>query len=96
MIRIVIEYALLFLLPSMAYVAYIAFVRNDWPGLGQVLAEAPLLKLFASGSALILAAVMLFSTYSGHRPRESYTPPAFENGKVEPGHGADGAPSGAR
>lgn len=89
MIRIVIENLFFFLLPTMAYITYIAFRRNDWPGLWQVLRDAPLVSLFVTGAVLMFATFILFSTATGHRPGESYTPPAYSGGKLVPGHGTN-------
>jgi hypothetical protein len=86
MIRVLIENILIFLLPAMSYVAWVAFKRDTWPGLGVVLNEAPLVKLFAIGAGLMLTALIAFSSTSGGRPGEAYQPPIFKDGRVEPGH----------
>lgn len=90
MSRIVLENLSLFLLPTLAYLVYIAFKTDDWPGLWQVLSKAPLLKLFAAGAILMVSALFIFSSSSGHKPGEAYTPPSYHDGRVEPGHGASG------
>lgn len=89
MIRIVLENLFFFLLPTLAYVTYIAYRRNDWPGLWRVLREAPLVPLFVTGALLMIATLMVFSTASGHRPGDAYTPPSYHDGQVIPGHGAN-------
>ena len=89
MIRIVIENVFFFLLPSLLYLAYIAFIRNDWPGVGAVVRAAPLLKLFALGAALMLSSLFIFSSKSGHDPREQYTPPSYSDGTLKSGNGND-------
>ncbi|MCB1483902.1 MAG: hypothetical protein KDJ17_03320 [Hyphomicrobiaceae bacterium] len=89
MIRIVLENLFLFLLPTLAYLSYIAYQRNDWPGLWKVLAEAPLVQLFVTGAFLMIATLLAFSSASGHRPGEAYTPPSYQDGKLLPGHGAN-------
>lgn len=86
MIRIVIENIFVFLVPTIAYVAWIAFMRNDWPGLGQVLRDAPLLKLFLLGAVLMFATLVTFSTRSRNAPGEAYVPPSVQDGKLQPGH----------
>lgn len=88
MMRIVIENIFFFLLPTLLYVAWFAYTENSWPGLGHVIKQAPLGKLFVSGAVLMLATLMLFSTRSGNRPGEAYVPPSFEGGKLQPGHRA--------
>lgn len=87
MIRIVMENVFFFLLPTLLYLTYTAFKRNDWPGLWTVLREAPLVQLFAAGAALMIATLIALSSTSGHKPGEAYTPPSFEGGKLAPGHG---------
>lgn len=89
MIRIVLENTFFFLLPTIAYLVYVAFKRDDWPGLWPVLKEAPLPQLFVSGAALMVATFIAFSSTSGHKPGEAYTPPSYRDGKVEPGHGTE-------
>lgn len=89
MIRIVIENMFFFLIPTLLYLAYIAFIRNDWPGLRAVIRDAPRLKLFAAGAALMMAALAAFSTKSGHDPREAYTPPSYSDGTLNSGNGSD-------
>lgn len=93
MIRIVIENLFIFLLPTILYVGWVAFRRNDWPGLFTVLRNAPLVYLFISGAAMMLIALLAFSTRTGHKPGEGYVPPSFDGGKFQPGHSAPPAPA---
>lgn len=86
MIRIVIENLFVFLVPTLAYIAWVAFVRNDWPGLWQVLRNAPLAALFVTGAALMLATLVAFSSKSRNSPGEAYVPPVLQDGKLKPGH----------
>jgi hypothetical protein len=87
MIRIVIENIFFFLLPTFAYVAWVAFKTDEWPGLPAVLRAAPLLGLFAAGMALMLTTLIAFSfTSTGGKPGESYEPPSYKDGHVVPGH----------
>ena len=86
MIRIVLENIFFFLLPTLLYVVYVAFKRNDWPGLWAVLKAAPLVKLFALGAALMIGTLVLLSSKTGHRPGEGYTPPSYSDGKLDPGN----------
>lgn len=96
MIRIVIENVFVFLLPTLVYIGWIAFVRNDWPGLGTVLKEAPLVRLFILGALLMLTTLVLFASGHRNKPGQSYVPPTFDDGKLNPGHAADPAPQDAR
>lgn len=95
MIRIVFENVLLFLLPTLLYVAYIAVMRATAPdgsatesGTAQrgILDDAPLLYLFAAGVGLVLVMLIAFGSTSGGKPNESYTPPSIKDGHIEPGH----------
>lgn len=61
MIRIVIENAVIFFTPAVLYVAWIAFVKRDWPGLGAVLRNAPLVKLFIAGAVLMLGTLFIIA-----------------------------------
>lgn len=88
MSRIVIENIFFFLLPTLVYVAWVAYSENEWPGLGSVLSRAPLLKLFLAGGALMLTTLVLLSTRSGNDPHSVYVPPGIENGQLQPGHRA--------
>jgi hypothetical protein len=92
MIRIVIENIFVLLVPTLSYIAWIAFVRNDWPGLGSVLRTAPLLNLFLLGGALMLATVAMVSTRTRNLPGEGYVPPSIQNGTLQPGHSVPKSP----
>jgi hypothetical protein len=94
MMRIVIENVLLFLLPTLVYLAYAVVTReratNDpatgvstqQPGL---LDDAPLLYLFAAGVFLVIATLVMFGSNSGGKPDQAYHPPVIKDGRVEPG-----------
>ena len=89
MTRIVLENIFFFLMPSLAFVAWQAFKRDTWPGLGVILSEAPLMRLFLLGGTLMLATLATFALLSpstGGRPGDAYTPPVFKDGHVQPGY----------
>jgi len=86
MIRIVIENILLFLLPTIVYVAYVYMTRDEKPGATRVLDDAPLVWLFLAGAILMLVTLITFGSMSGGKPGQTYTPPAFKDGHIEPGH----------
>jgi hypothetical protein len=44
------------------------------------------MQLFALGTAMILTALIVFSSRSGNTPDESYVPPLVQDGKLQPGH----------
>lgn len=96
MIRIVIENIFVFLIPTLVYIGWIAFVRNDWPGLYNVLRDAPLVRLFVLGALLMLTALTVFSSREHNKPGQTYVPPTFENGTLKPGRAADPEPSGEK
>ncbi len=86
MIRIVIENILLFLLPTIVYVAYVYMTRDEKPGATRVLDDAPLVWLFLAGAILMLVTLITFGSMSGGKPGQTYTPLAFKDGHIEPGH----------
>jgi hypothetical protein len=86
MIRIVIENIFFFMLPTVLYLAWVAFTENEWAGLPTVIRQAPLLRLFVAGAALMLATLVTFSSRSHNGPHDVYVPPSIEDGKIEPGH----------
>lgn len=88
MIRIVLENVLLFLLPTLAYVAYVMLRRRagDKKSAQDVLDEAPLVWLFAAGAILMMVGVAYFATTSGGKPGQGYEPPVYRDGKIVPGH----------
>lgn len=85
MIRVVIEFTLLFLLPSVLYVSYMYVVHRGAPGHDRVIEEAPFGWLAAAGAALVLLTLVVFSTFSDGEPGQGYEPPRLENGRIEPG-----------
>ena len=86
MIRIVVENIFFFMLPSVFYIAWVAFKEDEWSGLSEVIRKAPLLRLFAAGAALMLLTLVVLSSRSYNDPRDVYVPPAMDGGKIDPGH----------
>ncbi|MBA2126909.1 hypothetical protein DLM45_11860 [Hyphomicrobium methylovorum] len=86
MSRIVIENIFFFMLPTVAYIAWVAFKDDEWAGIGAVLRRAPLLRLFVAGAALMLATLVTFSSRSHNNPQDVYVPPSVQDGKLTPGH----------
>ncbi|KAB2941392.1 MAG: DUF6111 family protein [Hyphomicrobium sp.] len=86
MIRIVAENILLFLLPTIVYVAYVYMTREERPGAMRVLDDAPLLWLFVAGAALVIITLASFGSVTGGKPGQVYTPPSLKDGRIEPGH----------
>lgn len=94
MIRVVIENLLLFLLPTLIYVAYMLYLRSkaearDEDGkmrpVATLLDDAPLLWLFIGGALIVIVVLATFGTTSGGKPGEHYTPGVFRDGKIQPG-----------
>jgi hypothetical protein len=52
----------------------------------RVLNDAPLLWLAASGTILLIVVLVAFGKTSGGRPDQTYSPPVFKDGKIQPGH----------
>jgi Family of unknown function (DUF6111) len=88
MIRIVLENVLLFLLPTLAYLGFMALRRRagNRQSAQDVLDEAPLVWLFAAGAILMMVGVAYFATSSGGKPGQGYQPPIYRDGRVVPGH----------
>lgn len=95
MIRVMIENLLLFLLPTVLYLAY-RFVQRSRAqgemqsaaskGLQQDINDAPFLWLFAAGAGLVLATLIAFSSTDSGKPGQTYYPPEIKDGKLIPGH----------
>jgi hypothetical protein len=86
MIRIVAENILLFILPTVVYVAYVYMTREEKPAAMRVLDDAPLIWLFVAGAALVVIVLVSFGSVTGGKPGQVYTPPSFKDGRIEPGH----------
>jgi Family of unknown function (DUF6111) len=86
MIRIVAENVLLFLLPTIVYVAYVYMTREEKPGAARVLDDAPLMWLFLAGALVVVATLLTFGSVSGGKPGQAYVPPILKDGRIEPGH----------
>ncbi|WP_295557114.1 DUF6111 family protein [uncultured Hyphomicrobium sp.] len=94
MIRTVIENLLLFLLPTLLYVAWVMIRRyreapQDEEGASsraatRVLDDAPLLWLFASGALLVIITLAAFGSSSGGKPGQHYAPSILKDGKIQP------------
>lgn len=83
--RIVVENILLFLLPTLIYIAYVYMTREEKPGATRVLDDAPLIWLFAAGAALVIATLATFGSISGGKPGQTYIPTVLKDGRIEPG-----------
>jgi hypothetical protein len=86
MLRIILENILLFLLPTAAYAAFVYMTREERTGAARVLDDAPFVWLFVAGLCIVLVVLATFGSITGGKPGQVYTPPAFKNGHIEPGH----------
>lgn len=90
MLRLVIENIILFLLPSVAYFAYVYLRRSDTQGASgnnkDLWDDAPLIWLMLAGAVLMLGVTLTFATFKGGDPGQKYVPPAVIDGKLVPGH----------
>jgi hypothetical protein len=86
MIRVVIENILLFLLPTLVYVAYVLLTRTSASSAGAVISDAPLIWLFIAGALLVGATLVYYASITpGGSPGAVYTPPHMKDGQIEPG-----------
>lgn len=85
MMRVIAENLFLFLLPSLVYLAYMSLASPDAKSPGRVIADAPLIGLFAAGALFVLATLVVFGSSQGGKPGQGYQPPALRNGGIEPG-----------
>jgi hypothetical protein len=88
MIRIAIELILLFLVPTVAYLGYALLMRPGRPA-GEVVSEAPLVRLGLAGAALVLGTLTYYGVTTDiikGSPNQTYTPARIKDGKIEPGH----------
>jgi hypothetical protein len=86
MIRWAIESIILFFLPTLIYVGYVWLRRPDEMTGRDVLAEAPILWLTATGAILVVLVMIVFGSIEGGKPGEGYEPPVYKDGKIIPGH----------
>jgi hypothetical protein len=86
MIRIVIENLLLFLAPTLLYLAFVYIKRREHTTASAVMSDAPIVWLCAAGAALVVITLVVFGSTSGGRPGQGYEPPSMHDGKIEQGH----------
>lgn len=86
MIRLIIENLLLFLAPTLIYLAWVWLTRDTGKDGSELWAEAPFVWLAAAGAALVVVTIIAFSTTGGNRPDHGYEPPTMKDGKLVPGH----------
>jgi hypothetical protein len=101
MLRLVVENILLFLLPTVFYVAYAMLRRHLDDGsqhadqatgatsaganVGNILNDAPFIWLALVGAGLVFAVLLLFGSVSPSNPNGTYEPAVYKDGKIVPG-----------
>lgn len=83
MLRIALIDVLLFLLPFLAYAAYMIWVKGVAPA--NVVNNAPLFWLLAAGFGLLFVVMATLVQFSGGERGGTYHPPVIEDGVVKPG-----------
>ena len=89
MMRIVIENALLFLLPTVLYLAYVLLATDTTDATTgqrkqplQMLDEAPLVWLFAIGLLIMVATLLAFGTLQDQSIDKPYEPAIYKDGRI--------------
>jgi Family of unknown function (DUF6111) len=83
MLRIALIDILLFLLPFLAYAAYMIWVKGNAPA--NVLNSAPLFWLLAAGFGLLFVVMATLVQFTGGGREGIYHPPVIEDGVIKPG-----------
>ena len=90
MLRILLEYAVPIALPSLLYLAWLAYenrrVARGGQGVLRRWEEGPWAWLFAGGVVLAVLGTFVLSTIGGPGTKGRYVPPRVEDGRVVPGH----------
>jgi len=83
MLRIALIDILLFLLPFLAYAAYMVWVKGNAPA--TVMSSAPIFWLLAAGFGLLFVVMATLVQFSGGDRGGTYHPPVVEDGVIKPG-----------
>jgi hypothetical protein len=90
MLRVLLEYIVPLVLPSLLYLAWLAYenkrIAQGGAGVSRRWQEGPWVWLFAAGVALAIAATAMLSLLGGHGIEGRYVPPRVEDGRIVPGH----------
>jgi Family of unknown function (DUF6111) len=84
MLRVILEPALLFLSPFVAYVAYL-YLRNRYPFAVDHWTRSAVSSLALAGLAMAVAGLFVLGFFS-ERHSGAYVPAHIENGRLIPGH----------
>ncbi len=85
MIRILLINLLFLLLPTVLYFAYVLLRRRSEPN-AEILADAPIFWLLATGAASMLIALVVLGQWETGSTEGRYVPPQVKDGVVVPGH----------
>lgn len=88
MVRIVIQYLAIFLVPILLYSAYFLVVRQRAHMGGQPKPsweDGPWYWLVASGLALMILSFAVFGLFGGNGPDSVFQPPRIVDGEIQPG-----------
>jgi hypothetical protein len=88
MIRVALELALLFLVPTVAYLGYALLTQPNRPA-REAVSTAPLVWLGLSGAVLVLGTLIYYGSITDTTMgglNQTYTPARIKDGQIEPGH----------
>lgn len=83
MLRIALIDILLFLLPFLAYAAFMIWVKGRAPA--TLMQSAPIFWLLAAGFGLLFVVMATLVQFTGGDRAGTYHPPVIEDGVVKPG-----------
>jgi hypothetical protein len=88
--RALLEYIVPIVLPSLLYLAWLAYenrrVAEGGEGTLRRWQEGPWVWLFAAGVAIAVAGSLLLALWRGYGTEGRYVPPRVEDGRIVPGH----------
>jgi hypothetical protein len=81
-----------FLLPFLAYAAYLLATRGSFRNISQWQAQT-IAWLALGGAVLMVAALVYFTQFQAGEADSTYVPARFDNGRIIPGYLEPAAPS---
>ena len=88
--RVLLEYVVPIVLPSLLYLAWLAYenrrVANGGEGTVRRWQEGPWAWLFAAGVAIAVAGTFVLALWRSSGIEGHYVPPRVEDGRIVPGH----------
>ena len=93
MIRVVLQNVLLFLLPTLVYIAYRMLTSRGPGSFRRAIDNAPFGWLLTAGVAIVFVFIAFFAASTGGRPGDVYIPPYMKDGKIVEGHFEPTAPA---